>query len=295
MSFFLLVSSPCTFLPQRQLPFPIYPLFPMSDNDSVSSEPYLTSPKSAGVSPDLGVLSMDDHAEVDDDNRAQTIGPTTSTADTAHSSPAVHPAGSASSHHASSSASALPLSGLSSIPHDLPQSAARKPSPQVDEILRAIDQATNAKAPSTALPFPKHQVNLPVSFVSIALPVADVLRSLKPSIGSHTGKNFQSLLKQAVKLLNTNDTTRLEAAMITLHSLHLAASSNLGSHIALWEEHFSLWSEENKVLMREALDLFETMCTPNCNLSPCGTFSTHCRTSQCCPSLLYWAATPRRT
>jgi hypothetical protein len=147
----------------------------------------------------------------------------------------------------------------------LTQAPARKPpTEQVARILSFIEQAFQDKAPRTDLPWPKHPVSLPTAFVSIALPVAEALRSLKPSIRSPVGMDFSALLNQAVKLLNINDTTRLEAAMLTLHSLHLAGQSKLGSHIAAWGEQFQLWSEENRILMREALDLFETMCTKGC-------------------------------
>ena len=169
-----------------------------------------------------------------------------------------------------SDAAAAPADGVSA-PATQAQAPGRKPpatAEAIDEkaatVVRTIERAFDDKAPRTVLQFPKHHVHLPASFVAIALPVVDVLRARKSNTGSRAGKDYSALLKLAVLLLNNNDTTRLEAAMLTLHSLHLAASSNLGSHIASWGEQFMLWSEENRVLMREAFDLFETMCHPDC-------------------------------
>jgi hypothetical protein len=258
----------------------------MSDNESLSSEALHTPPLSSGISPDVRKLSMlDEQGEADDDDDEEFSTEST----------ASHPLPTASSFSSPSSEddrrqiehvkevmrqqavsnpdSYPPILATSSSPasSSAPSAPARKPSAavatinqQVAAIIKSIDQAFREKAPQTDLPWPKHPVSLPTDFVSIALPVAEVLRSLKPSIRSPVGMDFTALLKQAVQLLNINDTTRLEAAMLTLHSLHIVAQSKLGSSIAAWEEQFLLWSEENRILMREALDLFETMCTKGC-------------------------------
>ena len=107
-------------------------------------------------------------------------------------------------------------------PATQPQAPGRKPpatAEAIDEkaatVVRTIERAFDDKAPRTVLPFPKHHVHLPASFVAIALPVVDVLRARKPNTGSRAGKDYSALLKLAVLLLNNNDTTRLEAAMLT--------------------------------------------------------------------------------
>ena len=250
----------------------------------MSIESSLTPLVSTGSSPDIGSLSMyDQHTGPNDGNSELTEKPTTSIpripAAVSSSAPLSQDNARQAEQHsditqqtaASTEISQPASSSAVSSSSGLPQTSTRKPTSeviklQVETILQAIDQATNERQSwqLTALPFPKHLVHLPESFISIALPVAEVLRYLKSSVGPHADRNFQALLKQAVKLLAANDTTRLEAAMLTLHSLHIAASTNLASNIELWGEQFLLWSEENKILMREALDLFETMCIPSC-------------------------------
>ena len=258
----------------------------MSDNESLSSEAPHTPPLSSGISPDVSKLSMLDEQEEADDDDVEEL-PKESTAS--------HPLPTAASFSSppsdddrrqvehvqelmrqkvvpnplsyppSSAASASPSSSSdASAPGRKPSAAVATINQQVAAIMKSIDQAFREKAPQTDLPWPKHPVSLPTDFVSIALPVVEVLRSLKPSIRSPVGMDFAVLLKQAVQLLTINDTTRLEAAMLTLHSLHIVAQSKLGSNIAAWGEQFLLWSEENRILMREALDLFETMCTKGC-------------------------------
>ena len=83
-------------------------------------------------------------------------------------------------------------------------------------IVQTIERAFDDQAPRTVLPFLKHQVHLPPSFVAIALPMVEVLRARKPNTGSRAARDYSALLKLAVLLLNNNDTTRLEAAMLTL-------------------------------------------------------------------------------
>ncbi len=155
--------------------------------------------------------------------------------------------------------------------HASPQPASRKAPPthaaikeEAAAIMKAMESALDDRSSPVALPYPKHLVHLPSGFIVLALRIAELLRSLKPNATSHVDKDFSKLLHRAVALLSTNDTTRLEAAMLTLHSLALVAASKKASNIAAWGEQFLLWSEENQVLMREALDLFETMCKPGC-------------------------------
>ena len=274
----------------------------MSDNDSESTEAPVSPNVSAGVSPILRNLSMSEqHAELDDHNDADSAEPRKMSTNPTASRPM--PAAASFSNSASEDAlrqahqvqeylrqtavanpNTYP-SKTSASPPSVPSSDATATSAvsvsaqpagskaaialtvineQAATIVQTIGEAFNDKTPRTALPFPKHSINLPAGFISVASLVVEVLRARKSKVDSHKGKDFSALLKQAVLLLNNNDTTRLEAAMLTLHSLHLAAASTLGSNIAAWGEQFMLWSEENRVLVREALDLFETMCEPSC-------------------------------
>lgn len=262
----------------------------MSDNESLSSGEPHSPPLSSGISPAVSKLSM-----LDEQEEQEEADDTDDNGDFEKESAVPHPLPTAFLSSAPPSEDDLrqaahvqelmrqkavsdpdpypPLPTASSSPasSSAPSAPSRKSSAAVvaiDErvatIIKSIDRAIVKDAPRVSLPFPKHNVHLPAAFVGIALQAAEVLRSLKPSIRSAVGQDFTALLKQAVSLLSINDTGRLEAAMLTLHSLHLAAQSKLGSNIAAWGEQFLLWSEENRILMREALDLFETMCWPEC-------------------------------
>ena len=214
-----------------------YLVLSMSDDESVASEALHSPPSSSGISPDVRQLSMlDEQEEADDDEEAvefakESTGPRSSP--TASSSSSSHSEDVLSqvehikelmrqkatsipdSYSPVPAASAPPASSTG--PGASAQTPARKPpAEQVARILDLVEQAFQDKAPRTDLPWPKHPVSLPTAFVSIALPVAETLRSLKPSIRSHASQDFSALLSQAAKLLNINDTTRLEAAMLTL-------------------------------------------------------------------------------
>ena len=268
----------------------------MSDNDSESTEASISPDVSAGVSPDLRSLSMSEkHAESDAEDDADSAEPTKESTtsrpmpaassffdedalhqahqgqeylrQTAVANPNTYPLPPPASPPSVPSSDAVATSAASASAHPAGSKAAialAAVHERAAAIVQIINQAFDDKTPRTALPFPKHSINLPAGFISVASLVVEVLRARKSKVDSHKGKDFSALLKQAVLLLNNNDTTRLEAAMLTLHSLHLAAASTLGSNIAAWGEQFMLWSEENRVLMREALDLFETMCEPGC-------------------------------
>ena len=218
----------------------------MSDNE-ISPSVAVDPDPSTGISPIMSDLHMDDDQLEVDSNKVEPALPSKDD----------------------------PASNRNPIPDPLKPAATtsahpapRKPAPTKEEATaimkemgHALDDDISARV---ALPYPKHLIHLPSGFISLALRIAELLQSLKPNATSHGGKDFKKLLLQAVALLSSNDTTRLEAAMLTLHSLSLVADSGKASHIAAWGEQFLLWSEENQVLMREALDLFETMCQPGC-------------------------------
>ena len=121
----------------------------------------------------------------------------------------------------------------------------------------------------TVFTFFRAKIELPNPFVALAFRFAQKIRANQPG-SSYSSERYtvNELLSYVNSLLNT-DSSRLEAAMLTLHGLSMvvacpkstATESSTGEQ---WELQWRLLSEESRTLMRESLELFQTMCEPAC-------------------------------
>ena len=136
------------------------------------------------------------------------------------------------------------------------------------DILASLRDAI-ASPEKELLSFFKTNIELPKPFIALAIRIAQHIQAKRPGTCYRAkDSTVKGLLNYVSSLLNT-DSSRLEAAMLTLHGLSLVVACPKGtatrsSTQELWEQQWRLLSEENRTLMRESLELFRTMCEPAC-------------------------------
>ena len=136
------------------------------------------------------------------------------------------------------------------------------------DILASLRDAI-ASPEKELLSFFKTNIELPKPFIALAIRIAQHIQAKRPGTCYRAkDSTVKGLLNYVSSLLNT-DSSRLEAAVLTLHGLSLVVACPKGtatrsSTQELWEQQWRLLSEENRTLMRESLELFRTMCEPAC-------------------------------